>query len=119
MPILSLRLTDEELQCIVNLASQKSLTTNEYVKSILFPHSQCLNALSHELILKRIKEKYKRGDKFSIPDLFTREEWQSFTNTISIGRTFRILSKNSNSPVYQTVSFVEKKSGFPAVYEVK
>lgn len=120
MPILSLRLSDAEFNQITTSALEKSMTTNEYAKSVLFPHNTVsANTLCHNVILQRIKEKYKTGDTFSIPDLFTQEEWQNFTNTVSIGRTFRILSKQESSCVHNAVSFVEKKSGYPAVYKVK
>lgn len=120
MPILSLRLTDAEIEEITTIASKKSMTANEYVKSILFPHNAgSSNTLSHNIILQRLRAKYKKGDTFSIPDLFTQDEWKSFTNTVSIGRTFRILARKENSPVYNVVEFVEKRSGYPAVYVMK
>lgn len=120
MPILSLRLSDAEYKELTILASEDHTTLNDYVKSKLFQNNVPQeNILTLNIVIEKIKEKYNSGDKFSIPDLFDEEEWKRFTNTVSIGRTFRILSKQKDSIVSDIVIFVEKKSGHSAVYQVK
>mgnify|MGYP001893934713 CR=1 FL=1 len=86
----------------------------------MFPNTSAktCNSLTHTEILNRLP-KYVSGTLISIPDLFTEDEWSSFDNTVSIGRTFRIAVKNPKSTVGQAVDFVEKRSGYSAVYRVK
>lgn len=120
MPIISLRLSDAEYKELTDSASEYHTTLNDYVKSRLFQNNiPQENILKLSKIIEKINEKCDSGDKFSIPDLFDEEDWNSFTNTISIGRTFRKLSKQKDSIVSNIVNFVEKKSGHSAVYQVK
>lgn len=120
MPILSLRLSDAEYKELTISATKNNTTLNDYVKSILFQnHVPQENILKLNIVIEKVKEQYNSGDKFSIPDLFDEEEWKGFTNTVSIGRTFRKLSKQKDSIVSDIVNFVEKKSGHSAVYQVK
>lgn len=120
MPILSLRLSDAEYKEIKTLATENNATLNDYVKSKLFTHNISQeNILKLDIVIERIKEQYNTGDKFSLPDLFDEEEWAKFTNTVSIGRTFRKLSKQKDSIVSNIVIFIEKKSGHSAIYQLK
>lgn len=93
---------------------------NSYILSLIFPNTIVKNYrhLTHQEILNRLKQ-YESGSLFDIPSLFTESEWQSFDNTISIGRTFRMASKKSGSNIANAVDFVEKRSGYAAVYRVK
>ena len=93
---------------------------NGYILSQLFGDSVSTNnnLLTHKMILDKLKN-YESGTLFNIPELFTKTQWDLFSNTVSVGRTFRIAEKDKNSLVSKKVIFVEKKSGYPAVYKVK
>ena len=130
LPVLSIRLSDTQMESLSSVAKENSTTISNIVISKLFPDYNTGNNLSNELsipdVLKRVK-KLESGSLFSIPELFsqpesehsTYPEWKKYTNTISIGRTFRIASKDQDSAVSELVDFVEKKSGESAVYRRK
>ncbi|MDF2844747.1 MAG: hypothetical protein K0R00_3173 [Herbinix sp.] len=121
MPVISVRVTNEEYAKIISDAV-KSNSVSEYVHDKLFPESissiTSSRALTIAEVLEKIKTQHKSGDTIEIPELFTSEEWATFNNTVSIGRMFRIASKNNRSEVAKTVRFVEKKSGQAAKYQV-
>lgn len=118
---LTLRVTEEQKKEIESAMMKNGFgSINSYILSCVFPNIDTNNSssLNHQEILNRLQN-YESGTLISIPDLFTEDEWKSFDNTVSIGRTFRIAVKNSNSAVAQAVDFVEKRSGHSAVYRVK
>lgn len=118
MPIVSIRLTDEQMLQISTNAISAHMSTTDFIKSKLFPEeNQHEHQLTLEMVLFKISE-LKSGDLFEIPNLFSPEVWRSYTNTVSIGRSFRIESKKPNSLISSKVVFIEKKSGHSAVYQV-
>lgn len=117
MPTISIRLTEDQKSELDRLAAESSQNITEYILSMLFTSDSSSNLLTHKQILNEIA-KLPHGKEFTIPDLFPNT-WDTFTNTISVGRTFRIAQKTENSAVNIAVDFVSKKSGSPAVYKKK
>lgn len=116
MPVFSLRLNKKEMEDLEIRANEKKVDINIYAKQLLFPHIKFTNSgLNHNEILRRIADK-PYGYNFSIPELFVNE-WESFDNTVTIGRTFRKAEKNRNSIVGKNVRFYSKRSGQSARYE--
>lgn len=118
---LTIRVTKSQRKELESEAQKNGFgSINSYILSLIFPNDNTNNisSLTHEEILNRLQN-YSPGTLISIPDLFTPNEWNSFDNTVSIGRTFRIAVKNPKSAVAQAVDFVEKRSGHSAVYRVK
>lgn len=118
---LTIRVTKSQRKELENEAQKNGFgSINSYILSRIFPNATTNNhrSLTHQEILNRLQN-YAPGTLISIPDLFTEDEWKLFDNTVSIGRTFRIAVKNPNSSVAQAVDFVEKRSGYSAVYKVK
>ncbi|MCI6277711.1 MAG: single-stranded DNA-binding protein [Clostridium sp.] len=121
MPVISIRVTEEQkLELERKLSESNMSSLNSYILSLILPNSVSTNKnlLTHKMILSKLQN-YKSGESFNIPELFSKTEWDSFSNTVSVGRTFRLAEKDKNSLVSKKVIFVEKKSGYPAVYKVK
>lgn len=119
MATLTVRLKKKQMDQLEKTAADHNKTVTEYVIERLElndPVSE--NTLTQEKVLERI-EKLRQGETFSLPDLFDPKEWEKFTNTVSVGRVFRITSKKKNSAVSRVAEFVDKKSGNPAVYKRK
>lgn len=121
MPVISIRVTNEEYAKIISDAANGYNSVSEYAHDILFPESiksASPSELTQKEVINRIKNTRCKGDLVRIPELFTSEEWGSFSNTITVGRLFRIASKNPDSEVSKIVEFVDKKSGDSAIYRV-
>ncbi|MDD3306525.1 MAG: DUF1413 domain-containing protein [Acetobacterium sp.] len=120
MATLTVRLSKEQMQQLEEAAAKKKQSVSVYVIEQLSLNRELgENTLTQEEVLDRVDIKIESGKSFTIPDLFDLEEWQKFTNTVSIGRVFRIASKKPNSAVSKVADFIEKKSGKPAVYRKK
>ncbi|GAA0765122.1 hypothetical protein GCM10008908_01180 [Clostridium subterminale] len=121
MPVISIRVTEEQKSELERKVAENNMSSiNSYILSCILPNNASTNKnlLTHKMILDKL-ENYKSGELFNIPELFPKAEWDSFSNTVSVGRTFRLAEKEKNSLVSKKVIFVEKKSGYPAVYKVR
>ena len=119
MAIISIRCSDSQEKVLQERAQRNNQTVSEYIFGELFP---CVTVsesyLTHAEILKKV-DLLQQGELFSIPSLFTSEQWDSFENTVSIGRTFRIAEKKSGNIISDKVKFIEKKSGMAGGYQKK
>lgn len=119
MPVISIRLNEQQFKEIQKKMQDEGFDNiSNYVETKICSNSKDKeNVLTIDEVIKRIKDKEKNST-FSIPSLFTNEEWGSYTNTVSIGRIFRLNSKKPNSRVSKYVEFVGKKKGQAAIYKV-
>lgn len=122
MGTITIRASEAQLSELKERAAASNMTMSEYVLTQLFPSDikvdieAAANKLTIARVIHEITAKIPAGEEFSIPDLFSGEEWRQFTNTVAVGRTFRISSKDPQSAVSKVVEFVRKDSGSPAVY---
>lgn len=121
MPNVSIRLSDIQYQQMMSEALESGCSLSDHLKRKLFPaefQTNTDNELTLESVMQEVS-KLKSGQTFEIPSLFPKEIWRNFTNTVTIGRKFRIETKNEASFISQKVEFIEKKSGHSAIYRVK
>lgn len=97
MATITIRASETQLNELKERAAEKNMTLSEYILTQLFPNDIeiDLEAVENQLTIARviheIKTKVSIGEEFQIPSLFPTEIWQKFTNTVTVGRTFRIL----------------------------
>lgn len=112
MPKISILLTDQQYDELVVAAKEKGLTITDLVLSQLPITQEKKITLSD--VLERIKK--RPAGEFSLPNLYTSEEWKSFTkgSKLTVGKQFYKQIVNLDG-----VEFLHKNSANLAVYRKK
>ncbi len=118
MPVISLRLSQEQYAQLQKKANQKNIPVYAFIMDKLFPSSASSGQLTIERVIKKL-DSVQSGTEFTIESLFTPEEWKNFSGKETVGRIFRQQSKIADSCVEQNAVFIEKISGKPALYRKK
>lgn len=103
-------LSDSNYQALLERAGNQSL--QDYIRSVLFP-DQTL-PITPEMAVSKALEKYSKGDRFTVPEIFG-EEWTLSNGYAGVfGRRFAELVKSSDK-----IRFTEtfNKKGH-AIYEI-
>lgn len=72
MPELRLRLSDDDYKELEGRVANEGTTLQDYVRSILFNR---VNIFTPAVAYSRAVQKLQSGDEFTLPDLYTEEEW--------------------------------------------
>lgn len=117
MPQLTLRISEETLKKLQEYAYKRNLTVTDYVLSRAIP-----NYLDEVLTVDKVLDKLtfkKSGDVFSLKDLFSKQEWESFSSgsRISTGRLFFQAYKKSDFNLKNIIEFIGKNSANLANYK--
>ena len=116
MAQITLRVSESDYKKLRSLADDSNLTLTDFLLSSALP-----NYLSQKLtvskVLKKIRTKCS-GDVFSLKDLFTSDEWSSFTpgSRISTGRIFYKSYTQNEFDLKDIVFFEGKNSANLATY---
>ncbi|WP_342511933.1 DUF1413 domain-containing protein [Sporosarcina sp. FSL K6-1522] len=117
MPQIAIRVTDEIYKVLNDLAEESNLTVTDYLLANSIK-GYLANSLTVGEILDRLSF-IKKDELFTIPSLFSHDEWEKFTSgsCISAGRLFRqALNKNSHD-LQKSVEFQKKNSANLAIYK--
>ncbi len=117
MPNINVRVTDEILLEIQQLAKAENLTITDFLLFKSLPNYGT-NILTVNMVLDRVKE-LEKGKVFAIPDLFTDEEWCKFSrgSRISTGRKFYEHLKHNENNFQKEVRFLKKNTANLALYK--
>lgn len=116
---LSLRFNEEEFKALQEKALADGRTASAYAKEVILDDLGIVST-EEDLTLNEVHERAKKLNSeqtFSIPDLFTNEEWGAFSKAsrLSIGRLF-FNSTKENGQYHDYYRFVDKKSSNLAYY---
>jgi predicted transcriptional regulator len=117
MPQLTLRISDETLKKLQEYANKRNLTVTDYVLSKAIPN-YLDEILTVDKVLAQLSTK-KAGDIFSLKDLFSKQEWESFSSgsRISTGRLFFQAYKKNDFNLKSYIEFIGKNSANLANYK--
>lgn len=117
MPQITLRVSDATFKKLKEAAKIKNLTVTDYLISEVLPEHMD-EVVTVNKVLERLKNK-KRGDVFSIRDLFSVESWGNFTpgSRISTGRLFYKVYNKNQFNLQKEIKFMGKNSANLAIYE--
>lgn len=116
MAIVKLTLNDEHYQKLLKMADNENKSPQQYIYDLVFQESTIFTPAE---AVKRAHQKFANGEPFTVPDLYSEEEWR----TIGRGpagvlgkRFFHYISNNKEA----NIIFVDMgKYGRRAVYRVK
>ncbi|PFM11707.1 hypothetical protein COJ40_09110 [Bacillus cereus] len=117
MPQITMRVSEKIYKKLNDEAKSKNLTLTDYLLSNSIP-DYLDDVLTVEMVLNRVTS-LKSGEEFTLPSLFTENEWNNFKpgSRISTGRLFfQKLEKNSDNLKLQ-VKFLKKNSANLAIYQ--
>lgn len=88
MAQITLRLSDDTLKIVQDLAKKENLTVTDYVLSKSVP-GYIDNILTVDNVIENLKS-LPKGSVFSLKSLYEKEKWENFTSgsRISTGRLF-------------------------------
>lgn len=117
MPQITLRLSDDILKKIQSLADGENLTVTDYLLSKAVPE-YIEDILTVDKVLDKLDLK-KKDERFSLKDLFEKDEWESFTtgSRISTGRLFYQAYEKNLYNLKNRIKFLGKNSANLAIYE--
>lgn len=115
MPILSIRVSEGQLDYLEDEANFSNMTVSEYVLSRCNLHS--LDKLLLSDVIERAIN-LRRGVEFSIRDLYEKDEWEEFTRAskLSVGRIFYLSTKEGRFELSSKVEYLKKDSKNRATY---
>lgn len=116
MPQITMRVSDNIYKKLNDEAKSKNLTLTDYLLSNSIPN-YLDDVLTVAMVLERVSS-LKSDKEFTIPSLFTDNEWNNFKpgSRISTGRLFfQELKKNSGN-LQSQVEFLKKNSANLAIY---
>ncbi len=113
MPNITIRLSDQQLSQLQSGADSANLSINSYILDCLFHEADIDNKLNLTEVINRALRKDSEKE-FTIPSLFTYDEWQSFSSADKrmVGRgffkaaktkladEFRFIGKSQNIAAY-------------------
>lgn len=111
---ISVLLSDQQYDELLELSNNSNLTLSDYVISKLPIIKEDKVTLSE--VLLRVKNKVKVGEKFTIPSLFSKNEWESFTkgSRLTVGKQFgRKISEIED----MKIAFLYKNGANLAIYK--
>lgn len=116
---ISLRFNEEEFKTLQEKALSDGRTASAYAKEVIL-NDLGIVSTEKDLTLNEVHERAKKLNSeqaFSIPDLFSNEEWGAFSKAsrLSIGRLF-FTSTQENGQYHEYYRFVDKKSSNLAYY---
>lgn len=117
MPQITIRVSQTISEELQKRAELEQLTLSDYLISSALP--EYLNeVLTIDKVLNKLKDKEK-GTEFTIPSLFTNDEWEHFTkgSRIATGRLFYKKWDKNKDGLKDEVEFKGKNSANIAKYE--
>lgn len=115
MPIIKLTLDEEHYKKLLELANNVNKSPQEYIKDLVFNEK---SIFVPEEAVRRAHEKFPNGVSFSIPDLYSEEEWSTIgrgTAGVFGKRFYRYITSNKEAKI----NFVDMgKYGRRAEYKV-
>ncbi|WP_041636080.1 single-stranded DNA-binding protein [Macrococcoides caseolyticum] len=116
---ISLRFNEEEFKALQKKALADGRTASAYAKEVILNNLGIVST-EKDLTLNEVHEKAQKFDSkkaFAIRDLFTDDEWGSFSKAsrLSVGRLF-FNSTKENGQYHDYYRFVDKKSSNLAYY---
>lgn len=118
MKNISIRVTQEQYDKIIELSSKDGITMTEFIltKCDLINNQQDLTVAS---VISEIK-KLPEGKEFTIRSLYSYEKWKNFSkrSRLSVGRTvYNYVDKYDNTELSKIAKFVGKDGSNTAIYE--
>lgn len=114
MKQVTLKVTEETHAFILENAEAKNLTITDFLLSHVVPN-YLQNLLTVDEVTARLSS-LNSGEVFTIPSLFSDEEWNNFTSgsRVSTGRLFR--QAIDKLPLKNEVEYMKKNSANLAIY---
>ena len=119
MPIISIRVSDEQHDQLKSQADAEGMQLAEYAIKQLFPNEE--TGPSINTLLDRVKGEIDHlapDMEFTVPDFFLGQEWRLFPKRLrlNLGREFKKLVDSGDVP---GVESVKKNSANLAIYRKK
>lgn len=90
--------SDEKFEELKKAADNKKVSVQEYIHGVLFDDDDSIYTVQEAE--RRALARFKKGDEFSLPDLYTVQEWQTLALPQAgvFGRKFFTYTQNNPAP---------------------
>ncbi|HFD2046138.1 MAG: single-stranded DNA-binding protein [Paeniclostridium sp.] len=119
----SLRIYKSQLDEIKEKAESKKLSVTDFILEScgikILNNKTEKKELKLDEVLTRIPKKVSNGNEFSLPSLFTKQEWADFDkkSKLSVGKKFKKLVDTNSSKLPSNIKFIKKDSANLAWYK--
>lgn len=83
MKLISVTFTDEDFEALQKHADERRMSVQEYIRFTVLKKEPTMFTV--EEADRRAHEKYKCGDTFALPDLYSDEEWSKLPKSMTGG----------------------------------